>query len=175
MPGLKSLMKDSVTIAKADGRRFGPFQAAVAAASITIMERELDVDEGDHVLRSIPGGKEETYRVLEVQYHHGLHTIPPSYTLKVQKTTAIVPAASSQRNTTIHISNSTGVQVGDYNTQHFQATFNELYQRIEQSSAPAEQKAEAHGRLAALLAHPLVFSVLGGAVGSWVDAAAGGG
>lgn len=174
MPGLKSLMKDSITIVKADGRRFGPFQAAVAAASITVLERELDVDEGDRVLRPIPGGKEETYRVLEVEYHQGLHTIPPSYTLKVQKTTAISPTTADQRNTTIHISHSTGVQVGDYNTQHFQATFNELYQRIEQSSAPAEQKAEAQSRLAALLAHPLVSSVLGGAVGSWVGAAAGG-
>ena len=60
MPGLKRLMKDSVTIAKADGRMFGPYQAAVIAPTITLMERELDVDEGDHVLHSIPCGKEET-------------------------------------------------------------------------------------------------------------------
>ncbi|GHT95548.1 hypothetical protein FACS1894116_11240 [Betaproteobacteria bacterium] len=66
---------------------------------------------------------------------------------------------------TINIHNSTGVQVGDYNTQNIQATFNDLIQRIEQSSASPAEKAEAKNRLAAFLEHSLVSSVLGSAAG----------
>lgn len=55
--------------------------------------------------------------------------------------------------------------MGDYNTQHVQATFNELIQKIESSPASPDEKAEAKGRLAAFLEHPLVGSILGSAAG----------
>ena len=163
MASLRSLLKDTVLIVKPDGRRLGPYQAAVSSDSITIMEKSIDVDEGDHVARPIPSGKEEIYLVLSADYSHGLHSIPPSYTLKVRKTTALASGPHTMKSTTINIHNSTGVQVGDYNTQHIQATFNELIQRIEQSSASPAEKAEAKGRLATFLEHPLVTSVLGSA------------
>jgi hypothetical protein len=70
------------------------------------------------------------------------------------------------KSTTINIHNSTGVQVGDYNTQLIQATFNKLIQRIEQSSVSPAEKAEAKSRLVTFLAHPLVSSVLGSAAGA---------
>ena len=156
-------MNDTVHIVKSDGLRLGPYKAAVSANSITIMEKSVDVDEGDHVARLIPSGKEEIYLVLLVEYSPGLSPIPPSYSLKTQKTTAIVQAPRGA--TTINIQNSTGFQVGDYNTQHVQATFNELIQKIESSPASPDEKAEAKGRLAAFLEHPLVGSILGSAAG----------
>lgn len=85
-------MNDTVHIVKSDGLRLGPYKAAVSANSITIMEKSVDVDEGDHVARLIPSGKEEIYLVLLVEYSPGLGSIPPSYSLKTQKTTAIVQA-----------------------------------------------------------------------------------
>lgn len=87
-------MNDTVHIVKSDGLRLGPYKAAVSANSITIMEKSVDVDEGDHVARLIPSGKEEIYLVLLVEYSPGLSSIPPSYSLKTQKTTAIVQAPS---------------------------------------------------------------------------------
>jgi RIP homotypic interaction motif len=173
MSAFKRLMKDTVFIVKPDGQRLGPYQAAVSPDAITIMEKSMDVDEGDHVARSIPSGKEEIYLVLSADYSHGLHSIPPSYTLKVRKTTALSARPAPMKSTTVNIHNSTGVQVGDYNTQHIQATFNELIQRIEQSSASPAEKTEAKGRLAAFLEHPLVSSVLGGAAGSVLGALGG--
>lgn len=165
MTAFRSLMKDTVFIIKPDGHRLGPFQSAVTPDSIVIMEKSIDVDEGDHVARPIPSGKEESYLVLSADYSQGLRSIPPSYTLKVRKTTALSARPSQMKSTTINIHNSTGVQVGDYNTQHIQATFSELIQRIEQSSASPSDKAEAKSRLAAFLEHPLVNSVLGSAAG----------
>ena len=64
MASLRSLLKDTVFIVKSDGRRLGPYQAAVSSDSIAIMEKAIDVDEGDHVARPIPSGKEEIYLVL---------------------------------------------------------------------------------------------------------------
>ena len=165
MSALRRFMTDTVSIIKPDGKRLGPYQASVSSESITIMEKSLDIDEGDHVARLIPSGKEELYRVLSADYSSGLLSIPASYTLKVQKTTALNAAPQTSKSTTINIHHSTGVQVGDYNTQHIQATFNELLQQIDQSSASPTEKAEAKGRLAAFLEHPLVVSVLGSAAG----------
>ena len=68
MSAFRSLMKDSVYVVKNDGRRLGPYQSAVSSNSITIMEDEIDVDEGDHVARLIPSGKEEIYLVLSADF-----------------------------------------------------------------------------------------------------------
>ncbi len=174
MASLRSLMKDSVLIVKSDGRRLGPYQATVSSDSITIMEKAIDVDEGDHVARPIPSGKEELYLVLSADYSHGLHSIPPHYTLKVRKTTALPGGHAGMKSTTINIHNSTGVQVGDYNTQHIQATFNELVQQIDRSTASPAEKAEAKNRLAAFLEHPLVTSLLGSAASAVLGAICGG-
>lgn len=163
MTSLRKLLKDTIHIVKPDGRRLGPYQAAISPDSITIMERSLDVDEGDKVARLIPSGKEEIYLVLSADYSHGLLSIPPSYTLKVQKNTALATGSHNTKSTTININNSTGIQVGDYNTQHIQATFDELIQQIEQSLASPAEKAEAKSRLVAFLKHPLVTTILGSA------------
>jgi hypothetical protein len=165
MSAFRKLLKDSVFIVKPDGRRLGPYQAAVLPDSILITEEAVDVDERDYVVRSIPSGKEELYLVLSANYNQGLCSAPPHYTLKVCKTTALSMKPPEMKSTTINIHNSTGVQVGDYNTQHIQAAFNELIQKIEQSSASSAEKAEAKSRLSAFLEHPLVNSVLGSALG----------
>jgi hypothetical protein len=136
------------------------------------MEKSIDVDEGDNVVRLIPSGKEELYLILSADYSHGLQSIPPSYTLKVRRTTAL--RQPEMKSTTINIHNSTGIQVGDYNTQHIQATFNELIQQIEQSSASSAEKTEAKSRLAAFLEHPLVGSVLGSAADALLGTLGGG-
>lgn len=166
MSSFRSFLKDTVYIVKLGGQRLGPYKAAVSPDEITIMEKAIDVDEGDLVARSIPSGKEEMYLVLSADYSHGLRSIPPSYTLKVRKTTSLAAEPVPVKSTTVNIHNSTGIQVGDYNTQHIQATFNELIQRIEQSSASPAEKNEAKGRLSAFLEHPLVTSVLGAAAGA---------
>lgn len=174
MSAFQSLLKDSVHIVKPDGQRLGPYKASVSSGSITIMEKSLNVEEGDHVTRPLPSGKEELYLVVSADYSPGLGSIPPHYSLKVQKTTAIVDSPSSMKSTTINIHNSTGIQVGDYNTQHIQAIFNELIQKIESSSGSASEKAEAKGRLEAFLEHPLVSAILGSATGVVLSALAGG-
>lgn len=78
------------------------------------------------------------------------------------------------KSTTININNSTGIQVGDYNTQHIQAIFNELVEKIDHSTASPAEKAEAKSRLAAFLEHPLITSLLGSAASAVLSTVCGG-
>ncbi|MBU9813406.1 hypothetical protein J1781_00795 [Rahnella sp. C60] len=57
-------------------------------------------------------------------------------------------------------------QVGNGNTQNIHNVFNQLVKNIEDSSASDEDKSEAKSRLASLLEHPLVTSIIGGVAGS---------
>lgn len=123
------LLTDTVFVEKSDGTRQGPFKAAVSATSASIFDLTLDVDEGEQLVRPLPNGKNETYLVTLVEYSEGLHGIPASYTLALQKTTAIRNAPTGQ--TTVHINNSSGIQVGNHNVLNIQNALNELVQRID--------------------------------------------
>ena len=65
----------------------------------------------------------------------------------------------------VTITGSSGVIVGDNNSQTITHHIIELAKAIETSQAPAAQKDEAKGLLRALAGHPLVTSIAGGAVG----------
>lgn len=158
---LRSLQNDKVFVEKADGSRTGPHRTAVSQGSATIFDEQLDVNDGEKLIRPLPNGREEVYLILSAEYSPGLHSIPPHFNLKLQKTTAV---QAHPKHTTVNIHHSTGIQVGDHNVLNIQNALNELVQRIEDSAAPPEQKAEAKGKLAAFLGHPLVSSVLGGIV-----------
>lgn len=166
---LQSLQKDQIFIEKSDGSRTGPYKTTVSQGSATIFDAQLDVNEGERLIRPLPNGKDEVYLILSADFSTGLHSIPPHFNLKLQKTTAIQPALP--KHTTININNSSGIQVGDHNVINIQNALNELVQRIESSSASPQEKTEAKSKLAAFLAHPLVGSVLGGVAGALVGAA----
>lgn len=159
---LRSLQRDKVFVEKADGSRTGPHKATVSQNTAIISDEQLDVNDGEKLIRPLPNGKEEVYLILNSEFNPGLASIPAHFTLQLRKTTAI--QSSSTKQTTVNIHNSSGIQVGDYNVLNIQNALNELVQRIESSTAPPEQKAEAKGRLVALLQHPLVSAVLGGIV-----------
>lgn len=159
---LRNLQKDRVFIEKADGSRTGPHQTAVLQGSAIIFDENLDVIDGEKLIRPLPNGKEEVYLILSTEYSPGLHPIPPHFNLQLRKTTALQP--EPPKHTTVNIHHSTGIQVGDHNILNIQKALNELVQRIDNSTAPPEQKADAKSRLAGFLAHPLTSSVLGGII-----------
>ncbi|WP_455828528.1 hypothetical protein [Pseudomonas capeferrum] len=57
-------------------------------------------------------------------------------------------------------------QVGNHNVQNVHTVFTQLLQKIDESEATDEEKAEAKGRLSAFLEHPLVGAIVGGLAGS---------
>ena len=63
----------------------------------------------------------------------------------------------------INFHGSQNVQIGDYNTQNITNTFNELIQKIENSTASEAEKENVKSLLKQFLSHPLVVSILGAA------------
>lgn len=164
MSPFKQLCKDTIVIRHQDGRTTGPLKAAFSADTFRIFDDQLDVSEGDIVDRPLPNGKAERYDILHVEFSQGLHAIPPSFALHIQKQGSLVPF-KEQPVTNISIANSQGFQVGDHNTQNIVECFKQMIDRIDQGEGTPEEKAEVKSRLRTFLEHPLTAAAVGGAVG----------
>lgn len=158
----QSLHTDTVYLQKPDSSRLGPYKTRVTSESASIFDANLDIDPGDTLIRELPNNKEETYLVLSADYSSGLGgAIPPHYSLKLRKEATIRVPPHPTNQTTVNISQSNGIQVGDHNTLVIQNALTEMIQKIDAAPGTSEDKAEAKGRLAAFLAHPTVGAVLG--------------
>jgi hypothetical protein len=159
------LLNDTVFV-EHDGERTGPYKTAIGnkkGLSASIFDDSLDVEEGWKLIRPLPNGKEESYTILETNYSPGLHGIPPSWTLKLRKDSSLLNKRPVQKSTTINISNSQGIQVGDYNTQSIEVGLQELINKINDSEVSVPEKEEAKNILMQLMGNPVVAGVLGGA------------
>lgn len=165
-----SMHTDQVWLIKADGRRLGPYDTRIGPTA-HIFVRELDVDEGDHLERLLPTDKLELHRIVECDYSQGLGAIGPHWKLKLKK--GAEREAPPTRHTTINISNSSGFQVGDHNTQHIEKGIADLLKKVEESGASSEEIAQAKGKIAQMLEHPLVSAVLGSGVGALISLSGG--
>ncbi|MHB1609856.1 MAG: hypothetical protein ACYCXX_14735 [Acidiferrobacter thiooxydans] len=160
-----SMQNDTVYIEKPSGERYGPYKTALGSKngfSASIFETTLDVEEGWRLIRLLPSRKEEIFTILEANYRSGLHGIPPHWTLKLRKESSL--ASGNRSATTINISNSTGIQIGDHNVQHIINSFIGLIEQIQASGSSAQEKDEAKGVLRRALENPTVAAVLGSAV-----------
>lgn len=151
--------RDTVYLER-EGVRTGPYKCNFSAGKFTMFYKELDITEGDKVIREIPG-REETHTVIETYYSPGLGSIPPHYALTITKDSAI--QRPNQSTTTNHISihGSTGIQIGDHNVQNLQVALKEVLASIDHADAPREDREEAKSRLNAFLEHPLVAAAVG--------------
>lgn len=141
-------------IKKTTDQRIGPYQCMLMSDSCAIDDKTLDVDPGDLITRTLPNGKEEQYTVLRADYREDFEAIPGGYELKLRKEQQIHNHMPKVVNN-VNISNSTGFQVGDYNTQantiqslsseykELQALVSQLQQLINNSSLPEADKKEA--------------------------------
>lgn len=146
------LMRDTIEVLKDNGERSAKIRASVQRDKITIMNPvKLVVDTGDLVIRKLSIGTEETYRVINPEFHEGLHGIPPRYTLHVQKL-GIPEAKRAMQNITYnitghntHINNnsvdqSTSIsQSANEISQHL----SDLRAALSESNVSSEEKTEA--------------------------------
>lgn len=165
-----SMHTDLVWLVKPDGRRLGPYNTRIGPI-VSIFEPDLDVDEGDHLERPLPNGKLEIHHIIECNYSQGLISIGPHWSLKLRK--GPEKEKPQIKHTTVNIHNSTGIQVGDHNTQHIEQAITDLLRQLEESGAPREEIEQAKGKIAKMLEHPLVSAVLGSGVGALISLAGG--
>lgn len=161
-----SLQNDIVYIEDNTGTRSAPYKTAIGSKnglSATIFGATLDAEEGWKLIRPLPSGKEEIFTILEVNYSPGLHSIPPHWTLKLRKDSSMLNSPKPPQATTINITNSQGIQIGDHNVQHIASSLVGLVEKIESTNMPAQEKAEAKGLLRDLMSNPVVASILGSA------------
>lgn len=151
--------KDTVFLDR-DGERKGPFTCNFTGNRLNLFFKELDVVEGDKVVRPIPN-REEFYTVTEVHYFQGLMSIPPHYELSLRKDSALPKTTTSTTTNNITIHGSTGIQIGDHNIQNLQVALDEVLASIEKANVPREEREEARNRLNAFLTHPLVAAAVG--------------
>lgn len=156
------LSNAEVYVQDQSGERSGPFRGVLSARNLTVRDMKFHATEGDHIVRTLPNGRDETYLVRQANCNLGAAGLGLAHWhLDLEKTTAI-PPRTSVKTTTVNIHNSTGVQVGDHNLMNFQVAINEMIKKIDDSNASPEDKAEAKSRLSAFLTHPLVISIAGG-------------
>lgn len=166
------LMRDVIKVRKKDGSAKGPYRCSVQANKIHVMGGDTDVEVGDCIERELPNRKVETYAVLEVEFHKGLHMIPDSWMLHVQKDASLRPMGGQTTN--IHIANAQAVQIGNHNVQQLSSVLHSLVQAIDHSDANAQQKSEAKSKLAEFLTHPAVTATLGASAGAIIRSILGG-
>ena len=139
-PSGSTMANADVTVEKKGGQPSGPFKATVSGREFVIYDANADVEEGDAVIRTLPGGRDERYRVTESSFYDSFHGIEAHYQLKVRKGTD-APPPGGEHNVTIHTAQA--VQVGDYNTQTFVGALQALVREIEESDASDDEKNEA--------------------------------
>ena len=142
-----------------------------SSKGIATIYREIEVEEGDTLVRILPNQKEEFYTVLEVNYSQKFHDIPAHYQLQLRKDASLKSSRLSSQTINIHGDN---VQIGDYNSQTILNMLADVVTAIENSHDSPEAKSEAKSRLAKFLNNPTASSVLGGAAGAFAQKLLGG-
>jgi hypothetical protein len=164
---IDSLMGDEIYIQSPDGKTIGPIKASVQKNKVFVNDETLVIEEGGKILRPLPNGKSESHSILQVDFHKdpfGGHL--SHYEITTRKDASLVPTPSS---TTINITNSQGIQIGNHNVQNIVGAMEELTKAIDSSSATPQQKTDAKGKLKAFLQHPATTAVLGAAAAKLIE------
>ncbi len=83
--GFSSLMTDTVSVLKKDGRRFDGIKASVQKGKIFMSGCTLLIESGDLIQRKMSNGGEETFEVIDPGFHEQFHSIPAGYQMTVKK------------------------------------------------------------------------------------------
>jgi hypothetical protein len=82
---MRNLLRDRLTLVKADGRRFDNVAASVQNNFVCTDDLKLPLEEGDIFQRNLPNGLQETYEVTDTGYVEGKGSIASHYQSKVRK------------------------------------------------------------------------------------------
>ena len=65
MNPFQSLPNEPAEVEKSDGRIAGPYKMIFSGSTIIVPDENADIDEGDVLVRQLPGGKKERFTVTE--------------------------------------------------------------------------------------------------------------
>jgi hypothetical protein len=156
-----SLMGDTIFIESLSGNLVGPVKASVQGNKTYIDDVTLQIEEGGKILRPLPNGKSESHSILQVDFHKDPRGGRLShFEITTRKDSSLV---ATPRSTTVNISNSQGIQIGDGNVQNIVTSLETLAKAIDAADVSLEQKSDVKESLKAFLSHPVTTAVLGAA------------
>ncbi|NTV47510.1 MAG: hypothetical protein HGB11_13550 [Chlorobiales bacterium] len=79
------LMTDTIDLLKQDGSKKQGLKASVQKSKIFMDAKDILVEPNDLIVRKMSNGAEETYRVIDPEFHEAFHGIPAGYQMDVQK------------------------------------------------------------------------------------------
>lgn len=85
------LMRDTLSLVKRDGSRTDGIKGSVQKDKIFIHRSDIAIEEGDHLIRSMPHGGVEEYVVIEPNFRQGLGSIPAGYQAEVRRKPETIP------------------------------------------------------------------------------------
>jgi hypothetical protein len=86
----EEMLRDTVSLVKADGQRYDNIKALVQPKKIFIADASLPIEEGDRITRELPNGLVESYLVLDRGYYAAVpDMVAAHYQVKIRKETAI--------------------------------------------------------------------------------------
>jgi hypothetical protein len=92
----EALRNETITLVKQTGDQIENIRATMGTGNktITFASEDLQVDDGDTILRHLPGDRIEEYRVIDSGFSPEFHGIPAHYECEVEKTTALRPSSN---------------------------------------------------------------------------------
>ena len=120
------LLGDEVYIVSPGGEQSGPVKASVQGNKVYIFDESIVIEEGGKILRPLSSGKWESHTILQVDFYKAPRRMKAShYEIATRKDSSLVDAPSK---TTIHISHSQGIQIGDGNFHNITLALLEPFQ-----------------------------------------------
>lgn len=158
---LARMMTDPFFIEDRAGTRNGPFKTKFGSGTLMVFQSELNIAEGDRIIRPLPDGSERTYIVEGSSFSSGSRNIPGHYSIRISEQAA-APGAASSALTATRDCEGTSAQAADKGLHSIAASMQSLAQAIERADFPSEQKEAARKALHALIENPVVTAVLTG-------------
>jgi hypothetical protein len=91
MVNFDEFKNENVTLKKKNGERYEDIMASVQPDMIFIDNASLPIEEEDIIIRKLPNGLVEKYKVLDRGFYKKIASMPAHYQVKVQKFTGSQP------------------------------------------------------------------------------------
>lgn len=124
----RQLLRDVVTLVKANGEVYEKIKAKVQPNMIFIYDETLPIEEGDKITRELSNGKLETYLVLDRGFYNKVQSIPAHYQIKVKKESTI--DLEKQATMQFNIGTVYGSAIGTQGSAHVENVFN--FEKVDQ-------------------------------------------
>jgi len=127
---------ENVTLVKSNGDRYEDIKASVQSDMIFIDDASLPIEEDDTIIRKLPNGLLEKYRVVDRGFYEKVASIPAHYQVKVQKVSGVEKPRNTDKiiynlgdNSRINInSNDSSVNIINMESKHL---FAEIKSKVE--------------------------------------------